>query len=237
MWKHCSSPPLLLIYAYGQPNSTHSLCSFSFSPNLDYLRHRTPPYALYPVLLQKPPTNCTHRHCTAVHLLYLIPYASIYIQYILLPPSTCFSVPTPLTPVIVTLSAQCISTKLVLSVSCIYHWMSVYILCTYTHAMYNTCCFPSPSATQPSPLPPFLSPPGRPQADGFPLMCRGSASGSFTSERDFFLARVAIVLALRGFQALGSVKRLEIIVLLWRYINKIELNRMNVCVCVWCYVV
>src|SRR4029434_635644 len=28
MWKHCSSPPLLRIYAYGQPNSTHSLCSF-----------------------------------------------------------------------------------------------------------------------------------------------------------------------------------------------------------------
>src|SRR4029434_4565155 len=80
--------------------------------------------------LQKPSTNCTHRHCTAVHLLYLIPYASIYIQYILLPPLTCFSVPTPLTPVIVTLSAQCICTKLVLSVSCIYHWMSVYILCT-----------------------------------------------------------------------------------------------------------
>src|SRR4029434_4744392 len=39
-----------------------------------------------------------------------------------------------------------------------------------------------------------------------------------------FLARVAIVLALRGFQALGSVKLLETIVLLWRYINKIELN-------------
>src|SRR4029434_7127103 len=70
-----------------------------------------------------------HRHRTAVHLLYLIPYASIYI---LLPPLTCFSVPTPLTPVIVTLSAQCISTKLVLSVSCIYHYRSVYILCTST---------------------------------------------------------------------------------------------------------
>ena len=32
------------------------------------------------------------------------------------------------------------------------------------------------------------------------------------------------MLALRGFQALGSVKRLETIVLLWRYINKIELS-------------
>src|SRR4029434_7422246 len=28
MRKHCSSPPPLLIYAYGQPNSTHSLCFF-----------------------------------------------------------------------------------------------------------------------------------------------------------------------------------------------------------------
>ena len=48
--------------------------------------------------------------------------------------------------------------------------------------------------------------------------------GSFLTNREFFLARVAIVLALRGFQALGSVKRLETIVLLWRHINKIELN-------------
>ena len=40
---------------------------------------------------------------------------------------------------------------------------------------------------------------------------------------EFFLAPVAIVLALRV-QDLGSVKRLETIVLLWRYINKIELN-------------
>src|SRR4029434_10216980 len=95
------------------------------------------------------------------------------------------------------------------------------------HAVYNTCGLPSPSATQPSPRPPFLSPPGRPQADGFPLMCRGPAKGSFLTNRALFLARVANVLALRGFQALGSVKRLEIIVLLWRYINKIELNRIE----------
>src|SRR4029434_3880468 len=31
MWKHCSSPPLLLIFAYGQPNFTHSLSLSSFS--------------------------------------------------------------------------------------------------------------------------------------------------------------------------------------------------------------
>src|SRR4029434_3595449 len=102
----------------------------------------------------------------------------------------------------------------------------IYIMYIYQmQAMYNTCCFPSPSATQPSP---FLSPPGRPQADGFPLMCRGSAQGSFLTNREFFLARVAIVLALRGLQALGSVKRLETIVLLWRYINKIEIGRAHV---------
>src|SRR4029434_3648027 len=87
-------------------------------------------------------------------------------------------------------------------------------VCIYTGIMYisqmqavhNTCCFPSPSATQPSPLPPFLSPPGRPQADGFPLMCRGSAKGFFLINREFFHAPVAIVLALREFPALGSVK-------------------------------
>ena len=49
----------------------------------------------------------------------------------------------------------------------------------------------------------------------------------FLTNREFFLARVAIVLALKGFQALGSVKRLETIVLLWRYINKIELKKLN----------
>src|SRR4029434_10262991 len=116
----------------------------SFSPSLDYLRYGIGPHA---------------------HLLYPMPHASIYMQYILLPPPTCFSVPTLLTPVTVTLWAQCIPTKLVLFVSCIYHRMSVYKLCT------STKC----KATQPSPHPPFLSPPGRPQADGSPLMCRGSA--------------------------------------------------------------
>src|SRR4029434_1216040 len=81
----------------------------------------------------------------------------------------------------------------------------IYIMYIYQkHSVYSTCCFPSPSATQPSPHPPFLSPPGRPQADWSPLMCRGSASGFFLTNREFFLARVAIVLALRGFQALGS---------------------------------
>ena len=44
----------------------------------------------------------------------------------------------------------------------------------------------------------------------------------------FFLDPVAIVLALRV-QDLGSVKRLETIVLLWRYINKIELKYLVAC--------
>src|SRR4029434_4156354 len=86
--------------------------------------------------------------------LYLIPYASIYIQYILLPPSTCFSVPTPLTPVIVTLSAQCIPNKLVLSVLCIYHRMSVYILCTSTKCVQHLL-FPFPFCHTTLP-PPYL---------------------------------------------------------------------------------
>src|SRR4029434_4763757 len=75
----------------------------------------------------------------------------------------------------------------------------IYIMYTYQmQDMYNTCCFPSPSATQPSPIPPFLSPPGQPQADGSPLMCRRSALDSFLTNREYCLARVAIVLALRA---------------------------------------
>src|SRR4029434_10138862 len=103
MWKHCSSQPLLLIYAYGQPNSIHSLCLFLLS----YSRL----FSLWDAAVVSPPdlpveTLGPHAPITTVlllHLLYPIPYASIYMQYILLPPPTCFSVPTPLTPVIVTL--------------------------------------------------------------------------------------------------------------------------------------
>src|SRR4029434_10826027 len=98
---------------------------------------------------------------THIHLLYTNTYASTYIHYILLPPSKCFSVPTPLTPVIVTLSAQCIPTKLILSVSCIYHRMSVYILCTSTKC--RLCTTPVVSLPllphNPPPIPPsYLHP-------------------------------------------------------------------------------
>ena len=94
----------------------------------------------------------------AVHLLYPIPYASIYIQYILLPPPTCFSVPTLLTPVTVTLWAHCLPTKLFLYVSCcIYHMMFVYILFTSTKCMLCTTLVVSlpllPHNPSPSPLP------------------------------------------------------------------------------------
>src|SRR4029434_5072447 len=47
---------------------------------------------------------------------------------------------------------------------------------------------------------PFLAPPDAPQPDVSPRMCRGSAEGSFLTNREFFLARVANVLALRGFR-------------------------------------
>src|SRR4029434_8109418 len=77
-------------------------------------------------------------------------------QYILLPPPTCFSVPTLLTPVTVTIRAQCIPTKLVLYVSCLYHLMSVYILCTSTKCMLCTTLVvslpPLPHNLPPSPL-------------------------------------------------------------------------------------
>src|SRR4029434_10329999 len=101
-----------------------------------------------------------------------------------------------------------------------------YIMYTYQmQDMFNTCCFPSPSATQPSPIPPSYLHPGRPQADGSPLMCRGSAEGSFLTNREFFSCPCCHCACTKGVQALGSVKRLATIVLLWRYINKIELNR------------
>src|SRR4029434_1739404 len=118
---------------------------------------------------------------TAIGLPYTystIPYANIYIQYILLPRPTCFSVPTPLASVTVSL----VYSVYPLNWSCLYHVLyllpdvCIYIMYIYQmQAVHNTCCFPSPSATQPSPIPPFQSPPGQPQADGSPLMCRGSA--------------------------------------------------------------
>ena len=85
---------------------------------------------------RNPWPTCTHHHRTAVHLLYPIPYASIYMQYILLPQATCFSL---LTPVTVTIWSQCIPTKLFLYVSCIYHIMFVFTLCTST--MWGTEAF------------------------------------------------------------------------------------------------
>src|SRR4029434_3806429 len=93
----------------------------------------------------------------------------------------------------------------------------IYIMYIYQmQAMYNTCCFPSPSATQTSPLPPFLSPPGRPQADWFPLMSRGTAAGSFLMNREFSCPCDHRACS-KGVQPLGSVKRLETILLFWHY--------------------
>src|SRR4029434_7553283 len=80
--------------------------------------------------------NCTHRHRTAVHLLYLIPYANIYIQYLLLPPPTCFSVPIPLTPVTVTL----VYSVYPLNWSCLYHVFTTGCLFIYYVHLPNACC-------------------------------------------------------------------------------------------------
>src|SRR4029434_4377647 len=65
------------------------------------------------------------------HLLYPIPYASIYIQYILLPPPTCFSVPTPFTPVTVTL----LYSVYPLNWSCLYHVFTTGCLYIYYSAL------------------------------------------------------------------------------------------------------
>src|SRR4029434_40187 len=111
-------------------------------------------------------TRCTCRNPrpiapTALPYTYSTSYPMLAFIYNIDTESTCFSVPTPLTPVIVTLSAQCISTKLVLSVSCIYHWMSVYILCTSTKC--RLCTTPVVSLPllphNPPPFPPsYLHP-------------------------------------------------------------------------------
>src|SRR4029434_6272959 len=103
-------------------------------------------------------------------------------------------------------------------------------VCIYTmyiyqmHAVYNTFCFPSPSATQPSPHPPL------------PISTRPTSSRWVPPYVPWFCFRFPpdsqVVFSCpccdcactKGVQALGSVKRLETIVLLWRYINKIELN-------------
>ena len=72
---------------------------------------------------------------TALPYTYSTPYPMLafYIQYIYYcHHQPCFSVPTLITPVTVTLWAQCIPTNLCLYVSCIYHMMFVYILCTST---------------------------------------------------------------------------------------------------------
>src|SRR4029434_597690 len=149
VWKHCSSSTT---HIDRRTLPTHSV-SFFLSYRLSSLWDAAvvsppdPPVETLGNLHPPPP------HCRTLTL----PHANIYIQYILLPPPTCFSVPTPPTPVTVTLSAQCISTKLVLSVSCIYHWMPVYILCTSTKCRLCTTPVVSlpllPHNPPPSPLP------------------------------------------------------------------------------------
>src|SRR4029434_4542078 len=86
---------------------------------------------------RNPRLICTHHHRAAVHLLYPIPYASIFMEYILLPPPTCFFCSySPSTCNSNPMST--VYTKLFLYVSCIYHMMFVYILCTSTTCMLCT---------------------------------------------------------------------------------------------------
>src|SRR4029434_136710 len=99
-------------------------------------------------------------------------------------------------------------TKLVLFVSCIYHRMSVYILCTPTKC--RLCTTPVVS----HPLLPHNPPPSP-----LPISTRPTSSRWVPPS-----CPCCQCACTKGVQALGSVKRLETIVLLWRYINKIELN-------------
>src|SRR4029434_7934328 len=93
----------------------------------------------------------------------------------------------------------------------------IYIMYIYQmQAVHNTCCFPSPSATQPSTrptssrwVPPYV-----------PWFCLRF----LPDKQGVFFCPCCHCACTKGVQALGSVNRLETIVLLWRYINKIELN-------------
>src|SRR4029434_1302663 len=78
----------------------------------------------------------------------------------------------------------------VFTTGCLY----IYIMYTYQmQDMYNTCCFPSPSATQPSPIPPSHLHPANLKQTGPPLCATVLLKVSY----GFFLAPVAIVLAVR----------------------------------------
>src|SRR4029434_806103 len=103
----------------------------------------------------------------------------------------------------------------------------IYIMYIYQmQAMYNTCCFPSPSATQPSPLPISTRLTSSrwvpPYVPWFCLRFLPHLQGVFS-------CLCCHCACSKGVQALGSVKRLETILLFWRYINKnvIELNQIN----------
>ena len=172
MWKHCSSPPLLLIYAYGQPNPTHLLSFSSPSPSIFAMGRCCSLSTDLPVETLGPHAPIT----TVLPYTYSTPYPMLafYIQYIYYcHHQPCFSVPTLITPVTVTLWAQCIPTNLCLYVSCIYHMMFVYILCT--------CCaqhllFPSPFChTTFPPSPSYLLLADLKRISPPPLMFRGSA--------------------------------------------------------------
>src|SRR4029434_10754683 len=129
---------------------------------------------------RNPRPTCTHHHpyCRSLTLPHTL-YKHLYAIYIIATTdlflcSSC-SYPCNSNPM------STLYTHKAVFVCIIYipYDVSIYIMYFYhMHAVYNTYCFPSSSATQP-PIPPFLSPPGRHQADGSPLMCRGSSVGSF----------------------------------------------------------
>src|SRR4029434_8932650 len=109
-------------------------------------------------------------------------------------------------------------------VSYIYHMMFIYIFCTSTPCMLctsTTCWFPSPSATQPRPLPIFSLPTS---SRGVPPYVPWFCLRFLPDLQGVFSCPCCHCACSKGVQRLRSVKRLEKMILFWRHINKIELN-------------
>src|SRR4029434_1763367 len=221
MWKHCSSPPLLLIYAYGQPNPTHVLSFSSPSPSIFAmgrccsLSTRSTcrnPRPIAPTATALPYTYSTSYPMLAfIYNIYII--ATIDMFLCSYSPYPCNS--NPISTVYIHYTGLVCIMYLPLDV-CIYI-MYIYQM----QAMYNTCCFPSPSATQPSTLPISTRPTSSRWVPPYvPWFCLRLLPDS----QDGFSCPCCHCACTKGVQALGSVKRLKTIVLLWRYINKIELK-------------
>src|SRR4029434_3758484 len=204
------------------PIITHSLCSFSFSPNLSiFAMGRCCSLSTRSTCRNPRPIAPTATHCRTLtlprtlclHLYTIYNIATINMFLCSYSPYPCNS--EPLSTVYTHLTG----------LVCIMYLppdVCIYIMYTYQmQDMYNTCCFPSPSATQPSPHPISTRPTSSRWVPPYvPWFCLRFLPDS----QGVFACPCCHCACTKGVQALGSVKRLETIVLLWGYMNKIELN-------------